>query len=501
MQEDSNVAPPTTPPSAAGAARSEENEVTEAPPPWPITDMDIFFSILSLVAFIALTGCTGLFVAIEFALTGMERSTVDKHVRDKNDASARAVKRDFENLSFVLSGAQLGITVTTLATGFLAEPILAQYFTPLLELVGLPASASRGTALVLALLVATVLSMVFGELMPKNFAITSPLTVARFVVHPVDAFNTVFTWFIRFLNSSANWVVRKLGIEPADELASARSPQELGSLMRNSVEHGSLEATTAEVLEASLEFGQTTAEEIMTPRGKVDFLHGEDTVCDLIAAALATGHSRFPIANRDLDETLGLVHIKDAYQVPREERATTTLGPLARKIPVVPSTLDGDAVLSVVRSAGSQVVLVADEYGGTAGIVTIEDVVEEILGEVYDEHDDEAAERDFYQRGTSWEISGLVRLDELQEEIGYEAPDGPYETLGGLIMFVTGTIPSVGDTAVLPAAHVALLDDLLPDQPGRWLARVAAMDERRVDKVVLTPISQAEAERRQEEAQ
>lgn len=461
--------------------------------------MDIFLSILSLIAFVALTACTGLFVAIEFALTGLERSTVENHMKRKDDSSARAVKRDFENLSFVLSGAQLGITLTTLATGYLAEPILAKYFTPILKLIGLPESASGTLSLLLALIVATVLSMVFGELVPKNFAITSPLTVARFVVHPVNVFNMAFKWFIKFLNSSANWVVRKMGIEPADELASARSPQELGSLMRNSVAHGSLEASTAEVLEASLEFGETTAEEIMTPRSKVDFLHANDTVSDLIAAAIKTGHSRFPVVDGDLDETVGLVHIKDAYRVPRDQRPITRLKPLSREIPVIPSTLDGDAVLSVVRSAGSQVVLVADEYGGTAGIVTIEDVVEEILGEVYDEHDDEAAERDFYQRGTSWEVSGLVRLDELREEIGYDPPDGPYETLGGLVMFATGTIPCTGDTVVLPASRLALLDELLPDQPGRWLARIAAMDHRRVDKVILTPISKEDAERQQRE--
>ena len=190
--------------------------------------MDIFLSILALLAFVVLTASTGLFVAIEFAMTGLERSTIETHVKERGDGTARAIARDHANLSFVLSSAQLGITVTTLAAGFLAEPVLGKFFTPALELVGLSANASTTVALVLALVVATFLSMVFGELVPKNVAITDPLNTARAVVRPVHYFNTATKPFILFLNTAANWVVRKMGIEPADELASARSSQELG---------------------------------------------------------------------------------------------------------------------------------------------------------------------------------------------------------------------------------------------------------------------------------
>lgn len=455
--------------------------------------MDIFLSILSLLGFIALTGSTGLFVAIEFALTGLERSTVDNHVRDKGDRSALAVQRDHQHLSFVLSGAQLGITVTTLATGFLAEPILAGYFTPLLELVGLTDQASGAVALVLALIVATFLSMVFGELVPKNIAITMPLQTARVVVHPVHAFNMVFKWFIHLMNRSANFIVRKLGIEPADELASARSSQELGSLVRSSAEQGGLDINTAKVIDRSLQFGEATANEFMTPRSTIAYLNADDTVDALIAKSLETGHSRFPVARGDLDETIGVVHVKDAFSVPREARSTTLLGTLARKIPVVPDTLDGDSVLSTVRSAGSQVVLVADEYGGTAGLVTIEDVVEEILGEVYDEHDDAAAEQDFQKFGSSWEVSGLVRVDELHERVGYTAPAGPYETLGGLVMATLGRIPTVQDVLLLPESDNPGMSEFETGIGGRWIVRVTVMEDRRVDKVILTPITDEEA--------
>lgn len=450
--------------------------------------MDIVVSILSLAAFVLLTASTGLFVAVEFAMTGLERSTIEADLKERGDATAHAVVRDHGNLSFTLSGAQLGITVTTLAAGFLAEPVLGKFFTPLLELIGLGANASQTVAVILALIVATLLSMVFGELVPKNIAITDPLATARVVVPPVHWFNVGAKPFIDLLNASANWVVRKMGMEPADELASARSSQELGAMVRSSAEAGGLDAATAAVIDRSLRFGETTAEEVMTPRSTIDSLDADDTVADLISLARETGHSRFPVRRGDLDDTLGVVHIKDAFSVPREERATTRLATLARRVPFVPGTLDGDSVLNRVRSAGSQVVLVADEYGGTQGLVTIEDLVEEILGEVYDEYDDREGERDFARLGTSWQVAGLVRLDELAERIGYTAPDGPYETLGGLVMATLGRIPEVGDEVVLHESVASFQEEFQSAGAGDWLAQVTEMDGRRIDRVMLRPV-------------
>ena len=337
--------------------------------------------------------------------------------------------------------------------------------------------------------------MVFGELVPKNVAITDPLATARFVVPPVNAFNTVFKGFISSLNRSANFIVRKLGMEPADELASARSGQELTAMVRSSAQAGGLDADTAAVIDRSLQFGDTTAEEVMTPRSTINALDAEDTVADLIALARETGHSRFPVRRGDLDDTIGVVHIKDAFSVDKSERATTKLAGLAKAVPFVPGTLDGDAVLNRVRSAGSQVVLVADEFGGTQGLVTIEDVVEEILGEVYDEYDDAEQERDFQRFGTSWEVSGLVRLDDVASMTGYTAPEGPYETLGGLVMATLGRIPQAGDTVVLPQATANFQEEFEAGGAGNWVGRVSVMDDRRVDRVVLSPVSPAEAER------
>ena len=232
----------------------------------------------------------------------------------------------------------------------------------------------------------------------------------------------------------------------------------------------------------------------MTPRSTIDSLDADDTVADLIVLARDTGHSRFPVRRGDLDDTIGVVHIKDAFNVPREERSTTKLSAMARPVPFVPGTLDGDSVLNRVRSAGSQVVLVADEYGGTQGLVTIEDVVEEILGEVYDEYDDRESERDFQRFGLSWEVSGLVRLDELSERLSYTAPDGPYETLGGLIMSTLGRVPVLGDKVLLPETGGGFQEDFESGNAGRWTAHVTVMDERRVDRAILTPVPSASKE-------
>ena len=454
--------------------------------------MEILLSVVGLILFVLLTGLTGVFVAVEFAMTGLERSTIDEHARTKGDGTAKLVQKAHGQLSFLLSGAQLGITITTLATGYLAEPILAKFFNPLLELMGLSEAAAMPIALVLSLIVATVLSMVFGELVPKNLAITNPLDAARATVRPVWVFNVALKWFINGMNKLANAIVRKLGIEPADELASARSAEELSALVRHSTGNGGFTEQKARILDLSLKFSDATAEDIMTPRSTVESLTVEDTAQDLIELALETGHSRFPVTRGDLDETAGVVHVKDALTIPHAVRRTTTLNQLMKSVPSVPDSLSGDDVLNRVRAAGSQLVMVVDEYGGTAGIVTIEDVVEEILGEVWDEHDDVEEDKEVRKSGASWEVSGLVRTDELPDAVGYTAPEGDYDTLGGLIMATLGRIPKEGDEVLLPVGNHELLEGFETGMTGRWRATVKEMDNRRVDKVLLRPLKKEE---------
>ncbi|GGM56458.1 membrane protein [Longimycelium tulufanense] len=402
---------------------------------------------LGLLAVVLLTLGTAIFVAAEFSLTALERSQVDTHAQRVGDWRARSVRQAHRTLSFQLSGAQLGITITTLVTGFIARPAIARLLEPGLTLIGLPRAAAEPVSLAVALLLATGLSMVFGELVPKNLAIARPLATARAVAGIQAAFSTAFRWLINALNNAANWIVRRMGIEPAEELRSARSPQELGSLVRASAAHGTLDPGTATLLDRSLRFVERTASELMTPRVRMETLRADDTVLELIEATRRTGYSRFPVHAGDLDDIKGIVHVKQAFAVPVAQRGTTPVSALTRPVPTVPETLDGDALLDRLRGSGLQIAVVVDEYGGTAGLVTLEDVVEEIVGDVRDEHDPLEVSPVRPLGRHSWMVSGLLRGDELAEATGFRIPEGDYETLAGFVVARLGRIPIVGDEA------------------------------------------------------
>ncbi len=407
--------------------------------------MSVVATILGLLAVVALTAGTALFVAAEFSLAALERGRVDAHVASVGDRRAHHVQRARSTLSLQLSSAQLGITITTLVTGYLAEPAVAELFRPGFETLGMPPELAGAVATTLALALATALSMVFGELVPKNLAITKPLDTARRVAGLQLAFTRTFRGLISALNTSANWMVRRLGIEPAEELRSARSPQELVSLVRSSAERGTLDAGTASLLDRSLRFTDRVAEDLMTPRVRVEALPADATVGDLIAASMRTGFSRFPVYGGDLDDIRGAVHVKQAFLVLVPRRAETPVGPLAQPIPPVPESLDGDALLTRLRESPLQMAVVVDEYGGTAGIVTLEDVIEEIVGDVRDEHDRGEAASVRALGPDTWLVSGLLRSDEVADATGFRGPPGDYETLAGMVLARLGRIPDAGD--------------------------------------------------------
>jgi CBS domain containing-hemolysin-like protein len=443
--------------------------------------MSLAVSLLSILAIVLLTAGTAVFVAAEFSLTALERSTVEANARN-GDRRDQMVRRAHRTLSFQLSGAQVGISITTLATGYLAEPVLARLLHPGLDFIGLPDRYVGGVALFLAVLIATSLSMVFGELVPKNLAVARPVPTARWSAPPQLVFSTLFTPLIRLTNGTANLILRRLGIEPAEELRSARSPQELVSLVRSSARSGSLDQVTATLVDRSLQFGDRIAEEFMTPRSKIEALDADATVADLISAAIKSGFSRFPVIEGDLDETVGIVHVKQVFEIPRDQRASTRLSMLTVPVAKVPSTLDGDALMSEIRANGLQTALVVDEYGGTAGMVTMEDLIEEIVGDVRDEHDVEPP--DVVPAGRGWQVSGLLRIDEVAEATKFRAPEGDYETVGGLVLETLGHIPQEGESVELTAFDP---DGPLED-PVRWLATVIRMDGRRIDLLELTEL-------------
>jgi CBS domain containing-hemolysin-like protein len=437
--------------------------------------MDVLLSVLGVFFFLLLTIATGLAVAAEFSLTALERSTVDANVRQVGDRRSKTVQKAHRTLSFQLSGAQVAITITTLVTGYLAEPLIGSLVRPVLTGMGFSDGFASGGSLAIALLIATSLSMILGEMVPKNLAIARPLQTARAVAGYHSRFSALFRWLITMMNNSANFLVRKFGVEPQEELRSARSPQELGSIVRSSAESGTLDTSTAELLDRSLRFGERTAEELMTPRVQVESLTVDRTVNDLVEISRRTGFSRFPVYTEDLDDVQGAVHVKQAFTIRRDQRNTVKIGSVMRPVPTVPESLPGDSLLNRLRDSHLQLAIVVDEYGGTAGLVTLEDVVEEIIGDVRDEHDEREAPASQRLGVNSWMVSGQLRADEIRDVTGFRMPDGDYETIAGLILERLGKIPSPDDWT---------------DVDG-WRLTVTAMDRHRIAELNVHRLEEA----------
>ncbi len=441
-----------------------------------------------LVVSILLIAAAGAFVAAEFAFLTVDRGQVDR-LAAEGDGGAAGVQKALRSLSTQLSGAQVGITVTNLAIGFLAEPAISEIVDAPLRAAGLPEGAVAPVAVGLGLTLSTLATMIFGELVPKNLAVARPLQTARATQQFQRAFTSLNRLPIRLLNGSANAVVRRLGMEPQEELRSARSPAELQSLIQRSADQGTLDADTAELMDRSVEFGSRTAGEIMSPRVRVHSVDSTDRALAVIELARQTGHSRFPVYGEG-DEVVGTVHVKHAVALPVHERATTRVRHIMVPPIVVPDSLRLDPLLALLRGEGFQLAVVLDEYGGHAGIVTLEDVVEEIVGDISDEHDRLGA-RVHRRRDGSWSLSGLLRPDEVEDETGIELPEhDDYDTIAGLVLRVLGRVPMAGD--------VALVDlDGDPERPAvRRTARlhVERMDGRRIDRIRLTVEESADPE-------
>lgn len=424
--------------------------------------------LLLLVAILLSLAC-GAFVAAEFSLTTVERGELERAVERGERGAAGALKA-VRNLTFQLSGAQLGITVTNLVVGMLAEPSIAKLISGPLESLGLSSTAASSVALVLGTALSTVFLMVVGELVPKNWAISSPLTVAKRVGNAQRWFSAAFRPFISHLNNTANRVVRRFGLEPAEELASARGPQELAALARHSARQGALEADTAELFVRTLNLADLTAENVMTPRVQVVALDAQATCEDVANATRATGLSRFPVYRGGLDTVVGTAHIKDVLAVPAEHRARVPVAELMREPLLVPESLTVDRLLDRLSGKRTMAVVI-DEYGGTAGVATLEDIVEEVVGEVRDEHDPHETP-DLARAGTddegrqTYSADGAARTDQLAR-VGLHAPEGPYETLAGLVATELGRIPAVGDSVDVAGWRMDVVD-----ASGRRAARV-----------------------------
>ncbi|MEU9990844.1 hemolysin family protein [Streptomyces sp. NPDC048045] len=437
--------------------------------------------LLLLVAILLSLAC-GAFVAAEFSLTTVERGELERAAARGERGAAGALKA-VRSLTFQLSGAQLGITVTNLVVGMLAEPSIARLLAGPFRAMGLSPTTADSVALVLGTALSTVFLMVVGELVPKNWAISSPLAVAKRVGNPQRWFSAAFRPFITHLNSTANHVVRRFGLEPAEELASARGPQELAALARHSAKVGALEADTAELFLRTLNLADLTAQNVMTPRVQVVALDTQATCEDVANATRATGLSRFPVYRGSLDAVVGIAHIKDVLALPAEDRTLRSVAQVMREPLLVPESLTVDRLLDRLSGRRTMAVVI-DEYGGTAGVATLEDIVEEVVGEVRDEHDPhetpDLAPAGADEAGRAlYSADGAARTDQLAR-VGLRVPEGPYETLAGLVAAELGRIPGVGDSVEIAGWRLDVVD-----ASGRRAARVllhAPLDDEESDE-------------------
>lgn len=404
---------------------------------------------------VLLTLGTAVFVAAEFSLVTLDPGVVDKQTA-ADDRRGQSVVKALRRLSTELSGAQVGITITTILLGYTTQPAVVRLLGGPLESSPLGRVIGGALAGLLAIVLVNGFSMVVGELIPKNFAISRPLGTARAVAPLQRGFTTTLRPLISLFNGSANAILRRVGVEPREELAGGRSPQELAALVRRSAEVGTLDESTATLLINSVEFSELTAVDVMTDRGRLVLVRrDEDSAADVVALARTSGHSRFLVIGDSADDVVGLVHLRRAVAVPYEKRAEVPAAALMVEVPRVPETVHLGPLLVELRQGG-QLAVVVDEYGGTSGVVTLEDVVEELVGDVADEHDRRRQSAAQSADG-SWLLAGVLRPDELVELTGLRVPeDGPYETLGGLLMYVLGRIPEQGDEIVVDRVRLVV---------------------------------------------
>ena len=436
----------------------------------------VMSEILMLAIGIILIVGTGLFVASEFALVNLDRSDLEAR-QSRGETRLGTTIGALKITSTHLSSAQLGITLTTLLTGYTLEPALSSLLTGPLASVGVPEEAMRVVGSVVAIVVATLASMIIGDLVPKNIALALPLATAKVVVPFQVGFTMVFRPVVALLNNTANAILTSIGIEPKEELSSARTAEELTSLLRRSAREGSLDNDTATLLARTLAFSDHTAQDVMTPRPRVKSVDRTDHAADVIALARSTGFSRFPVLDESIDEVVGLVHIKQAVAVPRDKRGEVPVSALLSESLRVPETMKLDVLLGELRGRGFQMAVVVDEYGGTAGVATLEDLVEELVGEVSDEHDRTKAD---VVRSRDWfTFPGILRPDELLERTSVVVPEeGPYETVAGWLMSELGRLPVVGDTVT---------------QDG-GIFRIERLEGRRIDRVRYTPTAEPDVD-------
>ncbi|MEU5951658.1 hemolysin family protein [Streptomyces sp. NPDC047525] len=400
-------------------------------------------AVLGLLAVLVLTAGTGYFVAQEFAYVAADRLALAREAEAGDRRAARAVQV-LGRLSFMLSGAQLGITVTGLVVGFLAEPSVSGLLKPALDGTGLSDGAVSALSVVLGFVVATVLQMVLGELAPKNLALAVPERLAKSLAASTLAYLKVVGPVVRVFDSAANRLLRRIGIEPVEELHHGATLEELSHLIGESHEHGRLPRESAELLDHALEFSERTLDEVMVPRADVTFVRKDATADEAVRLIAEHGHSNYPVMGDHPDDVAGVLGVRELMRLPAGRFGRTTAGEEARRPLLLPDTLPLPGAVAQMRERDDEFAVVLDEHGGVAGIVTYEDLAEELVGDIADESDTvvELAVAD----GGGWFVDAGRRLDEVADATGIDLPEeDDYDTVAGLIVDRLGRFPAIGD--------------------------------------------------------
>jgi CBS domain containing-hemolysin-like protein len=408
----------------------------------------VLTAFLTLLAGVVLTlviiAANGYFVAQEFAYMSVDRNKLRARAASGDRAAEKALKVT-QRTSFMLSGAQLGITITGLLVGTIAEPLIGRSLGVIFGGVGIAPAVSITVGTTLALAVSTVVQMIFGELFPKNYAIANPGPLAQALAGSTRVYLLVFGWLISVFDVSANALLRLMRIEPVHDVDSNATAEDLEHIVSTSRDTGELPEELYLTLDRVLDFPQHDVEHAMIPRSRADSIQPRTTVSE-VRAHMADGHTRYPVIDAD-DQPVGVVHLLDVLTSTLAEESSVT--ELMREPVIIPTAMPLPEAVKKLEETTSAMACVIDEYGGFAGVVTLEDLAEEIFGEITDEHDDEESAELVEITEGRWEADADIHLDEVERRMGCDLPTGDYETLSGLLMARAGDLLDVGETVTL----------------------------------------------------
>jgi magnesium and cobalt exporter, CNNM family len=436
---------------------------------------------LGVLVVVLITAFTAYFVAQEFAYTAVNRARLTARAEAGDPSSARALQVT-RRTSFLLSGAQLGITVTGLLAGYLAEPLIGAGIADLLGLASIPTTFGVAVGAAVSLIVCTFIQMLFGELFPKNLAIAVPEASARRLAVSTHWYLRLFGWLIWLFDQSSNALLRALRIEPVHDVEQAATASDLEHIVAASGAAGELPRELTTLLDRMLDFPTSTAEHAMIPRTRVDTVRFDEPV-GAVLTRMAAGHTRYPVVGETTDEILGVIDLHAVLDAGPDATAQSQCRPAV----TVPASLPLPETLNRLSEAGDEMALVIDEYGGFAGLVTVEDIAEEVVGEISDEHDLGGGR--ITRDADGWVLPAEIHLDEAARLLDERLPDGDYETVAGLLINEFGRLPAVGDT----------VDIALPETRGwpisrKVLSATVRSIERRVPAEVLVSVRTLEAD-------